>query len=516
MNHLVIAPVVLPALAAALLLLLRPSLRWQRLAAGAVCAALAALAAWLVMLAAQGGHQVYALGDWPAPFGIVLVLDRLSAMLLLLTSVIAACSLLHAMRGRDAEGSHFHALFLFQLMGINGAFLTGDLFNLFVFFEVLLIASYCLLLHGGKNGQLLPGLHYVAINFTGSFLFLVGASLLYAVTGTLNFADMAQKVAAAPAADGALIRAGALLLLLVFATKAALFPLYFWLPRAYSAAEAPVAALFAIMTKVGVYAILRVATLVFGPASGVAAGVVEAWLLPAALMTVAIATFGVLAGRSLRTMAGYLNIASVGIICAGVGMFSAAGIAAALYYLLHSTLVISLLFLLVDLIRRRRIDGDSIARGAAPTPPKLLGALFFTTAIAVVGLPPLSGFLGKVLLLQAAQAHDAAALVWAVVLGNAFLALVAMARAGSLVFWHTDTAEPASAPMPMPAWQPAKVLAADALPALLLMGCIVALTAAAGPAADYAAATASQLLQPAGYIDSVLQHPAAAANGERR
>ncbi len=302
----------------------------------------------------------------------------------------------------------------------------------------------------------------------------------------------------------------------MFAIKAALLPLYFWLPRAYSAADAPVAALFAIMTKVGVYAILRVATLVFGPASGVAAGVVEAWLLPAALMTVAIATFGVLAGRSLRTMAGYLNIASVGIICAGVGMFSAAGIAAALYYLLHSTLVISLLFLLVDLIRRRRIDGDSIARGAAPTPPKLLGALFFTTAIAVVGLPPLSGFLGKVLLLQAAQAHDAAALVWAVVLGNAFLALVAMARAGSLVFWHTDTAEPASAPMPMPAWQPAKVLAADALPALLLMGCIVALTAAAGPAADYAAATASQLLQPAGYIDSVLQHPAAAANGERR
>ena len=508
MMHLVVLPVVLPALVAALLLLLRPSLRWQRLIGAGACAMLAALAAWLVVLAARGGYQVYALGDWPAPFGIVLVLDRLSAMMLLLTAVIAACSLLHALRGRDAEGRHFHALFMFQLMGINGAFLTGDLFNLFVFFEVLLIASYCLLLHGGRDGQLLPGLHYVAINFAGSFVFLIGASLLYAVTGTLNLADLAQKVAAAPVADAALIRAGALLLLLVFAVKAALFPLYFWLPRAYSAAEAPVAALFAIMTKVGVYAILRVATLVFGPESGVAAGVFEAWLLPVALMTVAIATFGVLAGENLRTMAGYLNIASVGIICVGIGLFSPAAIAAALYYLLHSTLVISLLFLLIDLIRRRRGNGDdTIAHGAAPTHPKLLGALFFGTAIAAVGLPPLSGFLGKTLLLQAAQQHGAMALIWAVVLGNALLALVAMARAGSLVFWHT-AAEPA------PAWQPAKALVVDALPALLLLGCIVVLSIAAGPAADYAAATARQLLQPADYIGSVLQQPAATAGGD--
>jgi len=399
---------------------------------------------------------------------------------------------------------------MFQMMGINGAFLTGDLFNLFVFFEVLLIASYCLLLHGASKDQLVPGLHYVAINFTGSFLFLIGASLLYAMTGTLNLADMAQKVAAAPAADAALIRAGALLLLLVFAVKAALFPLYFWLPRAYSAAEAPVAALFAIMTKVGVYAILRVAMLVFGPAAGVAAGVYDAWLLPVALMTVAIASFGVLAGQNLRTMAGYLNIASVGIICVGVGMLSAASIAAALYYLLHSTLAISLLFLLIDLIRRRRADGgDGIARGAAPTHPRLLGALFFATAIAVVGLPPLSGFLGKTMLLQAAQQHGVAMLIWAVVLGNALLALVAMARAGSLVFWHTADA-------PVHDWQPARGLAADALPALLLLGCIVALSVAAAPAADYAAATARQLLQPADYIGSVLQQPAAAAIGASR
>ena len=508
MNHWIVMPVVLPSMAAALVIMLRPTLRWQRLITAGVAATLVAVAGWLVALAWGGEHHVYALGNWPAPFGIVLVLDRLAAMMLLLTSVIAFCSLLYAMRGKDAQGSYFHALFLFQLMGINGAFLTGDLFNLFVFFEVLLIASYCLLLHGGKTGQLVPGLHYVAINFTGSFLFLVGVSLLYAMTGTLNMADMAQKVAAAPAADAALIRAGALLLLVVFAVKAALFPLYFWLPRAYSAAEAPVAALFAIMTKVGVYAILRVATLVFGPDAGVAAGVYDAWLLPAALLTVVIATFGIVAGQTLRTMAGYLNIASVGIICVGVGMFSPSAIGAALYYLLHSTLVISLLFLLIDIIRRRRIDGgDRIERGAAPAHPAKLGALFFATAIAVVGLPPLSGFLGKTMLLQAAQDHGLSTLIWAVVLGNALLALVAMARAGSMVFWHT-------APDATPVYPPVRGLSADAAPVALLLACVLALTVAAAPAAGYADATARQLLQPADYIGSVLHQLAPAVGGE--
>jgi multicomponent K+:H+ antiporter subunit D len=510
LSHWIVMPVVLPALAAAALIMLRPRPRIQRMTSLAACAALALLAAWLTSVAARGGLHVYALGDWPAPFGIVLVLDRLAALMLLATAVMALGSLLYALRGRDADGGHFHALFLFQLMGINGAFLTGDLFNLFVFFEVLLIASYCLLLHGGRKGQLVPGLHYVAINFTGSFLFLVGVSLLYAMTGTLNMADMAQKVAAAPAANAAPIRAGALLLLVVFAIKAALFPLYFWLPRAYGAAEAPVAALFAIMTKVGVYAILRVGTLVFGPDAGVAAAVFDPWLLPAALLTVVMASFGVLAGQTLRTMAGYLNIASVGVICVGIGMFSPAAIGAALYYLLHSTLAIGLLFLLIDLIRRRRTEGDRIRRGAAPAHPAALGLLYFGAAIAVVGLPPLSGFLGKAMLLQAAHGHQLTAWVWAVVLANALLAMIAMARAGSLVFWHI------ASPGEGVSYPPARRLAADAAPVLLLLACILALSAGAQTAAAYTAATAEQLLQPGQYIGGVLRHGATAAAGAVR
>jgi multicomponent K+:H+ antiporter subunit D len=497
MNHWLIAPIVLPSLGAAALALLRPSLAWQRACSMVVTAGLVVLGIGFVP-AAQDGLHVYALGNWPAPFGIVLVLDRLAAMMLLVTAVIALCSLLYAMRGADMQGNYFHVLFLFQLMGLNGAFLTGDLFNLFVFFEVLLIASYCLLLHGGNPEQLKPGFHYVAINFAGSLLFLIAASLLYAMTGTLNMADMAQKAAAAPTGDAALIRAGALLLLTVFALKAALFPLYFWLPRAYSVAPAPAAALFAIMTKVGLYAILRVYTLIFGAGAGVAANVAASWLLPAALFTLVIATFGLLAGRTLRTMVGYFNIASVGIIGIGIGLFSTEAVSAALYYLLHSTLIIALLFLLTDIIRRGRgRHGDRIARGKAVPFPALLGPLFFGAGVAVVGIPPLSGFLGKVMLLQAAQGQ---VWIWSALLGNALLSLIALSRAGTEIFWHAaDDKKPVLLSSSAP-----RGMSIDAIPVIALFACIVALTIWAGTAADYTAATARQLMQPTDYIQQVL------------
>ncbi|WP_151635048.1 monovalent cation/H+ antiporter subunit D [Noviherbaspirillum aerium] len=502
MDHAIVAPVVLPAIAGAALVLLRLPLAAQRAIGVAATLGLAVIAIMLVADASGGAHASYSLGDWPSPFGIVLVLDRMSALMVLLTALIACGSLLYAVQGGDTTGTHFHALFQFQLMGLNGAFLTGDLFNLFVFFEVLLIASYCLLLHGGKTQQLIPGLHYVAINFAGSFLFLIAVSLLYGMTGTLNMADMAVRVAAAAPADAALIRSGALLMLVVFAVKAALLPLYFWLPKAYSVAEAPVAALFAIMTKVGAYVILRVYSLIFGPDAGVAADVAIPWLLPAALLTLVVATFGVLASTTVRSMAAYLTIASVGTICAGIGLATEQAVGAAIYYLLHSTLTIALLFLVADLIRRGRGPlEDRLERGDALPREGLLGWLFFAAAIAAVGVPPLSGFHGKVLLLQASADHAAAVWVWAAVLLNAFLALVALARAGSKVFWHTSDAEPVAAPYRTAAF----------LPPLGLLACIVALTVWAAPAATYASAASSQLMRPAGYIRSVLG--ASAPNG---
>ena len=271
--------------------------------------------------------QPYFVGDWPAPFGIVLVLDRLAALMLAIAAVIALAALAAAVAGErpwDARGRFFHPLFQFQLMGLNGAFLTGDLFNLFVFFEVLLVASYCLLLHGQGDARLRAGLHYVVVNLAASALFLVGVALLYSITGTLNLADLALRVPRVPPPDAPLVRAAALLLLVVFGVKAAAFPLYLWLPRAYAAAAAPVAALFALMTKVGVYSIVRVHGVVFGPDAGEAALVAAPWLAPAALATALLGVVGALAAPTLGRMAAYLTVASVGTLLIAVGAFSTA------------------------------------------------------------------------------------------------------------------------------------------------------------------------------------------------
>lgn len=267
MNHWIIAPVILPAmLAPFIVLVMRHDLSLQRIFSTAGTAALAAISLVLLYTAANNPPEVYYLGNWPAPFGIVLVLDRLSAMMIALTAILALLVQLYAIgTSWDARGNHFHALFQFQLMGLCGAFLTGDAFNLFVFFEVLLIASYGLMIHGGGANRLKAGVQYVAYNLLGSTLFLFALATIYSVTGTLNMADLAVKVADLPAGDAALLRVGAVLLLLVFAVKGALVPLQFWLPATYSFAPGPVAALFAVMTKVGAYAVIRVFTLIFPP-----------------------------------------------------------------------------------------------------------------------------------------------------------------------------------------------------------------------------------------------------------
>ncbi|HSO10440.1 MAG TPA: proton-conducting transporter membrane subunit, partial [Desulfoprunum sp.] len=268
MSHWIMAPLLLPLLAGMVnLLLVRRGPGPRRLVSLLTTAALLPVATLLLLRADSGEIVVYQLGNWPAPFGISLVLDRLSAMLLVLTAVLALPALVAATAGDDRRGENFHVLFPLQLFGINGAFLTGDLFNLFVFFEVMLIASYGLALHGGGRDRVRAGLHYVVLNLIGSSLFLVAIGTLYGIAGTLNMADLAIYTASAAAEQTPLLRAAALLLLTVFALKAAVLPLHLWLPALYSAGIAPVAALFAIMTKVGVYAILRTFTLIL-PVTG--------------------------------------------------------------------------------------------------------------------------------------------------------------------------------------------------------------------------------------------------------
>src|SRR5690554_1887423 len=405
MNHWVLLPVLLPALIAPLIVIAtRFDIVLTRVFSVLSLVLLVIISAILVGQAFDGSITSYELGNWAAPFGIVLVLDRLSAILVLLTSVVGLFVLLYALNGWDRRGQHFHALYQFQLMGINGAFLTGDTFNLFVFFEVLLIASYGLMVHGGGALRVKAGVQYMVINLIGSTLFLFAVGLIYSVTGTLNMADLAVGVRDVAAEDQALLHTGAILLLIVFAVKAALVPVQFWLPGTYANAPAPVAALFAIMTKVGAYSIIRVYTLVFGGTSDEVAWIAQPWLVPASMITLVVGAFGVLASRSLGQMVSFAVIASMGTLLMTVGVFTREAMAAALYYMVHSTLAAAALFLVVDLVTERRPGrGDLLDVAPRFVQMGLVSACFFMAAIAMAGLPPLSGFVGKLLILDAVR-----------------------------------------------------------------------------------------------------------------
>jgi len=513
--HLAILPILVPFMAGALLLVLRDLAMPVRRRL-AILAVLAQIGVALLLVAAVSGDEilVYRLGNWPAPWGIVLVADRLAAWLVLITTLLALFAVIHAGDGTDRQGRHFHVLFQLQLFGIAGAFLTGDLFNLFVFFEILLIASYGLLLHGGGADRVRAGLHYVVLNLIGSTVFLFAAGLIYASLGTLNMADIAMKAANVTPENLGLARTGGLLLLGVFALKAALLPLFLWLPAAYAHTSAPVAALFAIMTKVGAYAILRADTLMFGPAAGPLAGLLSPWLLPTALVTLAIGMLGALAAQRLKQLSAWLVVASVGTLVAAFAL-GPAGVAAGLYYLPHSTFAAALLFLVADAIARRRpASADFLRPDRDMSRHAVWGGLFFAAAVASAGLPPLSGFLGKFLVLRAAQESTAMPWVWSVVLVGALAGVIALARAGSRLFFSArtvDAAEPPRAALidtrpgepPDPPSGPRERFAIFGL-----LGLILALTVGAGPVVDFATATAAQLADPVSYIASVLGHAA--------
>ncbi|WP_103257858.1 monovalent cation/H+ antiporter subunit D [Tabrizicola aquatica] len=487
MSHWIIAPIVLPALVAAIMVTaFRGQLAAQRLLSLAAILGLNGIA-WALLAAATQGPEAYFLGDWPAPFGIVLVLDRLSALMVVLLAGLALPVVLYAIgSGWDAKGAHFHPLLQFLLMGIGGAFLTGDAFNLFVFFEVLLIASYGLMIHGGGGARTRAGVQYIAFNLIGSSLFLLALALIYAVTGTLNMADLAVKLPTLPEGDAALLRTAAVLLILVFAIKGALVPLQFWLPGTYANAPGVVAAMFAVMTKIGAYATLRAGTLIF-PADLPATGPLLSTLLqPAALVTLALGAAGVLGARTLPRLVAFGAIASMGTAFLAISAFTPQATTAALYYILHSTLATALMFLVADLVTRRRahagLDAPAPVAGSGP-----LAALFLVGAVAMVGMPPLSGFLGKLLVLDALRGQ--AGLVWSVVLVSSFVMILGFSRAGSLVFWK-------GGPSPSPAPHEPLALAA----AFALLAGLVGLTVFAGPVTDWLAATAETLYAPQGYI----------------
>tara|TARA_R110001606_G_scaffold121385_1_gene253573 strand:+ start:624 stop:2135 length:1512 start_codon:yes stop_codon:yes gene_type:complete len=454
MQHLSIFPILIPLLFGAIMLLppISRDINSQRITSIIGTLFLLISSAVLLYKINAEGTQLYALGGWQAPFGIALVADKVSSLLVLLTAFLAFCVMLYSVAGQDKGGAYFHPLFMFQIMGINGAFLTGDIFNLFVFFEVLLIASYALLIHAGGKQKTQAALHYVILNLVGSSLFLFGLGILYGTLGTLNMADMAIKVGQLEGETATLAKTGALLLLVVFGLKAAMLPMHFWLPKTYASASAPVAALFAIMTKVGIYSIFRVYTVIFGEHAGELANIATPWLWPMALLTITIGSIGVLASPGIKTLSANLVIISSGSLLACAAINSEAATSAALYYMVHSTLASAGLFLLADVMSRQRGKAeDRFVRSRPFVQPRLLGFAFAISALGLIGMPPLSGFVGKIMILQATQSSAQTMWVWPLILIGSLAALITFSRAGTTLFWRHNgstsaEAEPAKAP----------------------------------------------------------------------
>jgi len=494
LQHLSITPILLPLLTGAVLLLLERNhdIRHLRIVAWLGLVLLLTASITLLMAVQREGIIIYLLGDWPARLGIALMVDRLGAMMVLTTTLLAFPCLMHATAGWDRRSLHFHTLFQLQLMGLNGAFLTGDIFNLFVFFEVMLIASYGLMLSGARGPRIRAGMHYAVFNIAASTLFLIALGLLYGLLGTLNMAEIAVRIAALATADLALVKTAIGLLLVVFCAKAALLPLYLWLPEAYARAPVAVAALFTIMTKVGLYAVLRVGSLWLGADAGPLAGFAWEWLLPVGAATLGLAALGVVGAPRLRIGIAYLVLLSAGTLFVAFALNTEGTIAAGLYYLPHSVFVTAALFLIADLVQRHRLhSGDYLQAISAIADKALPGALYLIAAVSVIGLPPLSGFVGKLTLLShTPQAHIG--LVWSVILVSSLMVLIGLSRAGTQLFWRVD-------PVP-PGVELPKVRKAEMAAMMLLIGYGLVMTVSANPILAYTHATARQLQAPAQYI----------------
>jgi multicomponent K+:H+ antiporter subunit D len=537
MDHLTIAPIVVPLVAGAVMVLMGEQRRTLKAALGIISTMVLVAVAVMLLLLADGAPpggdgaavRVYRLGDWPALFGIVLVLDRLSALMLVLSAALGFAVLVFSLARWDRVGTHFHPMFQFQLMGLNGAFLTGDLFNLFVFFEVLLAASYGMALYGSGMARIRAGMHYVVINLSASLLFLIGVSMIYGIAGTLNMADLATRIADLPAENRSLLEAGAAILGVAFLIKAGMWPLGFWLPTTYAAAGTAGAAIMSILSKVGIYAVLRLWLLLFGEGAGESAGFASGWLLFGGVLTIGFGSVTVLATQSMARLAGASILVSSGTLLAAIGTGQVGVTGGALFYLASSIPAVGALFLLIELIERGRdIGADVLAVSreafgedeeaaeeeevgvAIPATMAILGLGFMSCALLLAGLPPLSGFLAKFAILAplfGPGGDDVPGTSWmllAALILSGLATIIAMTRAGIDVFWAS------------PAGTVPRVRVVEIAPVALLLGGCLALTVQAGPVMRYMEATAQALHGPQDYVRGVLAEPGTAdAEGGR-
>lgn len=479
LSNLVPIPVLLPLLAAGVTLALARHPAWQRVVSGATLAIVAVLALVLCLAADAQGPVVLWVGAWPDGLGIVLVADRLSSLLVLVSSIVTAIVVIFPSRRDVADSaggapvSVFHPTFLVLTAGVANAFLAGDLFNLFVGFEMLLFSSYVLIMLGATKERVRAGSTYVVVSIISSTLFLLALALVYGATGTVSFAQLPERLAAL---DPGLQLTIQLLLLVVFGIKAAIFPLQAWLPDSYPTAPASVTAVFAgLLTKVGVYAIIRLQTLLFPDSP------LTELLLVVAILTLVLGILGALAQGEIKRLLSFTLVSHIGYMLLGVALGTEAGLAGAIFYIVHHILVQTALFIVVGLIER--VGGStSLARlgGLASVP--LLAALYLLPALNLGGIPPFSGFLGKVALLDAALDLQSPLAVVAVVAGVAtsILTLIAVVRVWQRAFWQ-DRGEDDDRVHSLRVLPRIWVVAASTLVAIT-----VALTVLAGPLSEFA------------------------------
>jgi multicomponent Na+:H+ antiporter subunit D len=498
-------PVVLPLLGAGLTLVMARRPAAQRLVSLAVLTVVLAVAVALLVLADRTGAQSVVLGGWQPPLGIVLVVDRLSALLLVTSAIVTLGVLVYSVGQGTADGdsetpvSIYHPTYLILVAGVANAFLSGDLFNLYVGFEILLVASYVLLTVGGTEARVRAGVTYVIVSLVSSVLFLSAIALVYGATGTVNLAQLAERLPELPADTQLLLH---IALLLGFGIKAAVFPLAFWLPDSYPTAPAPVTAVFAgLLTKVGIYAIIRTESLLF-PGEALT-GV----LLVAALLTLIVAILGAIAQNDLKRLLSFTLVSHIGYMVFGIAIGSVAGLAAAIFYAVHHITIQTALFLASGLVERRGGTTSGRRLGGLAQVSPLLGVLYFIPAMNLAGIPPLSGFVGKLGLFRAGVA-EGGWLVYTVVAAGALtslLTLYAVARVWNVAFWRS----------PLEAEDPEPVLL-DPSPKGVLPRTMVAATAAmvavgvllaviAGPVWAVSTRAAEDLMDQSAYVATVLQ-----------
>ena len=493
MNTLIALPVMLPLLGAGVAVGLVHRRVAQRLISVMILSVVTLSSVVMLIRVDHDGPFSVQVGDWASPIGISLVVDRFAAIMLVVASVMLLAVVVFAIGHPGAESGHgsFHPVYLILAAGIAMAFLTGDLFNLFVAFEVTLMASYVLITLGGRLDQVRNGMTYIVINLIASTVFLISLAFIYAATGTVNLADLHVKIADLP--DG--VRSGlAVLLMVVFGVKAALFPLFFWLPDSYPTASLPITAVFAgLLTKVGVYAIIRSQTLLF-PIDTRPGGL----LLLIAGLTMVVGVLGAISRNDMKRILSFHIVSQIGYMMMGLGLFTIAGLAGAVFYIVHHIVVKTSLFLVAGLVEQRA-GSSELARisGVARLEP-LLAVLFLVPALSLAGIPPFSGFVAKLALVEAGLSSQEYLIVVASLVVS-LLTIYSMNKIWSNAFWGRIVTESNGSPAPARSgW----VLMTGATATLVAIS--IAIAVWAGPLYAFSQRTAGDLIETHTYVERVL------------